>query len=146
MKGKAVITDGAPEEIIQAMGSKRFARSFLRDIIGKTLGAENVLERPAEYYLQKPDLVTNANDEFYGIEFRLTGASRDGRTPAQFHKAIKDLHDLINTTVINALKLTKSNQGIQTFVVIMLDADIETNPGSGVYSNVIESEAKWINS
>jgi len=130
--------------VAKALRSPEFAAAFLTKVVGEHLGAENPLERPAEYYVQKPDWIIQANPGYYGVEFRLTGTTRNGRTPAQFHKALKETHALVKATIREALVAAKSGQRIQMFCVIMLDDSVEIVPGSGKYSNIIEAEAEWI--
>ena len=144
MKGKAVVSDGIDKAVLGALRTPQFAEEIIRKVMGGCLGAENPLERPAEYYVQFPDLTIQVKDGFYGVEFRLTGATRNDRTPAQFHKALKVEHEIVKTAVSDALKSLGAGVKVQMFVVIMLDGDIETKPGSGVYSNVIESDAEWV--
>ena len=138
MKGKAVITRGTDEKVIVALSSKKFATSFLTEVLDECLGVYNPLARPAEFYVQEPDYTISIGED--GIEFRLTGSGRDTRTPAQFHKALKATHALIKSTIREVL----TSGRIQLFCVIMLDGAIETAPGSGKYSNVIEADAEWI--
>ena len=144
MKLKAAITKGAPESVVEAMGSVSFAMAFLREICVNILGAENVLIKPAEYYIQEPDVTVNIGGGI-GVELRLTGVSRNGRTAKQFHHALNGLHDLATETIRQALVLEGgAPPSIQLFTVLMLDGDVETSPGSGVYSSVLEASARRI--
>ncbi len=141
VKLKAVITDGAPKLVVAAMSSQVFANRFLNEVVAKILGAENALERPAEFYVQLPDRTIYTRG--LGVELRLTGVSRNGRKASQFHKALAKLHEIAKDALSNALKGRTVYQ-IQLFTVLMLDGDIETSPGSGVYSNVLEHPAEWV--
>jgi len=140
MKLKAAITRGAPEAVVNALGSSEFARSFLVAVVEDQLGASKSIERPAEYYVQEPDYTVNIEGRF-GVELRLTGVSRSNRKAAQFHRAIKKLNELANQTIAKALQASGSGVEVQLFCVLMLDGDVETAPGSGVYSNTLESDA-----
>ena len=146
MKLKSAITKGTPKRVVDALGSTEFASAFFFQVCEEVLGAEDAASRPAEYYVQDPD-VTICTGPF-GIETRLTGVSRGNRKAAQFHKAIRVLHLLVKETVRDALRqeYTEGLVQIQVFTVIMIDGDIETAPGSGQYSNTLESEAEWVSS
>lgn len=141
MKLKAAITRGALPAIVEAFGSDEFADAFLDVVVGKAFGVPNPISRPAEYYVQRPD-ITNRAGGFIGVEVRLTGVSRDGRTPKVFHDALVALDKLVGVTAAGALKGTDSD--VQIFVVMMLDKEIEVSPGSGIYSNVLEAPARWV--
>lgn len=143
MKYKAAYTRGVPNQVIEALESNEFALALLREISAGCLGAEKPEDRPAEYYVQDPDPTRCANGK-WGVEMRLTGVSRSGRSPRVFHKALEQLNALVCTTVATALKEAGSDQMVQVFVVIMLDGDIETAPGSSVYSSNLESPAVWV--
>ncbi len=141
MKLKAAITDGAPDELFVAFGAAWFAEAFIDRIATKLLGAKRAMSRPAEYYVQFPDrTIAVANCEI-GIEVRLTGVSRAGRSPEVFYKMLEELQRLVRET---AKQVLPSNVKAQIFVVVMLDGDIEVQPGSGRYSSVLESEAVWV--
>ncbi len=123
------------------MSETRFASAVLANVIGLALGVKEVLDRPAEYYLQKADIGPSPKEGIMGVEVRLSGASRDGRTAKQFHDAIKYLFKIVKDTVSDALE---PGQKCQVFCVIMLDGEVETAPGSGKYSNNVESQADWV--
>ena len=144
MKGKAVLSRGIPKAVIDELNNQTFVCCFIEDIIKKQLGAKNPLERPAEYYVQEPDFIIQAVSCYYAVEFRLTGVTRNGRTPSQLHRALNAMHLLVKETIRIALVDSTSEERIQMFCVLMLDGDIETRPGSGEYSTVLESDAEWI--
>ncbi|MBI1961502.1 MAG: hypothetical protein HYS45_02270 [Parcubacteria group bacterium] len=125
--------------LFKAFSSEGFARTFLENVLVGCLGAKDPAERPAEYYVQEPDPMVTVG-VCLGVELRLTGISRGGRTAKQFHDALKALKDLAARTIAENLKVGR----VQLFVVIMLDGDVETKPGSGQYSNVLESDAIWV--
>ena len=144
MKLKAVVTEGTPHPVVEALRTRGFATNFLVQVATEILGAENALARPAEFYVQIPDrTIYTGTGEGYGVEIRLTGVSRNGRKAAQFHKALAKLHEIAKEKMAKALN---NSQGlrVQLFTVLMLDGDIETSPGSGVYSNMLEHPAEWI--
>lgn len=146
MKLKAAITQGTPESVIEAMGSKKFALLFFKCVCAETLGATRPEARPAEYYVQVPDVTVNTGG-YRGVELRLTGVSRAGRTPKQFHDALDVLHEIAGDMIRQALRSASEvnrHVNIQLFTVIMLDGDVEMTPGSGVYSNVLEMTPEWI--
>lgn len=143
MKIKAVVTRGIPTAIETAMLSKELTEKLLSEVIGKALGVEDPLERPAEFYVQEPDYTICCGP--FGVEIRLTGVTREGRKVAQFHKALERLHALARNTLQEALDMPSVDQmRVQLFCVIMLNGDVETAAGSGVYSNVLESKAEWV--
>jgi len=144
MKGKAVVTRGIPDTVIRSLGGMDFIRQLLTKVIAEHLGAENPHGRPAEYYVQEPDYTVMVKHNVFGVEFRLTGVTRNGRTAAQIHKALRATHALVRAAIQLGLKAAKPACRVQMFCVIMLDAAIETAPGSRAYSNVIESDAEWV--
>jgi len=139
MKLKAAITEGTPQEVVDAFSSQEFAANFLQFVLPH-LGIKDALDRPAEFYVQRPDRTIAANRRC-GVEVRLTGVSRGNRTAKMFHEALKTLDSLVKRTAYEAL--TAPEQSIQTFVVMMLDDEVETAPGSGIYSCVLEAEPSW---
>lgn len=132
---------GTPETVNAALSGTEFANKVLSIVIGGALGVENVLKRPAEYYVQNADVGPASREGMMGVEVRLTGASRDGRKAKQFHDALKDLVVIVKVAVGKALL---PGQKCQVFCVIMLDGEIETQPGSGVYNSNLESIAEWV--
>lgn len=140
MKLKAAITDGTPQEVIDELSSKEFAHAFLVAVIGTVFKVDNPLDRPAEFYIQKPDITIQAHTTC-GIEVRLTGVSRGTRPASVFHQALSALSVLVEQTVYESLP---NGSGVQIFCVMMLDKEVETSPGSGVYSSVLESEPKMV--
>jgi hypothetical protein len=145
VKLKAVVTDGAPEPVVAAMGSKFLAQRFLNEVVIDILAVEDARNRPAEFYVQFPDRSVFTEDGF-GVELRLTGVSRNGRKASQFHNALQQLHEIAMDAIAIALKKSETNpeMHIQLFTVLMLDGDIETSPGSGVYSSVLEHPAELV--
>jgi len=144
MKLKAAMTDGMPGVIVEAMSSREFASSFLEQVVGEALGVEKPHLRPAEFYVQKPDFTINCGE--FGVELRLTGVSREGRKAKQFHDALKALHELARNALQQAVNVKGLQYKVQLFCVMMLNGDVETSPGSGVYSNVLEHPAEWVES
>lgn len=142
MKIKAACI-GTPDKVRVALSGTAFAGETLSRVIGGALGVENVLERPAEYYVQNADSGPAPQEGFMGVEVRLSGATRDGRTAKQFHRAIAELDSIVSETVRAVLE---QGQRCQVFCVIMLDGEIETAPGSGIYSSNLESRPGWVSS
>jgi len=140
MKIKAACI-GVPPSVVEALSGTEFASAALQDVIGEALGVGNVLNRPAEYYVQDADVGPAPKKSIMGIEVRLTGASRNGRTAKQFHDALRALQCIVEKTVMKTLE---RGSKCQIFCVVMLDGDIETSPGSGVYSNCLESKPMWV--
>lgn len=142
MKLKAVVTSDMPNAVAGVLSSKKFALAFLDQVVGEVLGVEEPRERPAEFYVQKPDFTVNCGG--FGVELRLTGVSREGRKAKQFHDALTKLHELAKDALQKAMAKAEMQEQVQLFCVIMLTADVETAPGSGTYSNVLEHEAEWV--
>ncbi|MDD5318306.1 MAG: hypothetical protein PHF79_00585 [Candidatus Pacebacteria bacterium] len=132
---------GASPAIQEALSGEKFAARVLSAVVGQALGVENVLDRPAEYYVQHADTAPSPKHGSWGVEVRLSGASRQGRTAKQFHTALEVLHTIVKDVVSKAMYGT---QRCQVFCVIMIDGDVETAPGSGIYSNNLESRAEWV--
>ncbi len=124
-------------------GGTDFARAVLTKVMGECLGAENPRDRPAEFMVERPVFVPPTDGSVFtkniGVQMRLMGVSRT-RKSKQFHDALKTLEELAARTIAENLKAGRA----QLFVVIMLDGDVETWPGSGKYSNMLESAAVWI--
>lgn len=143
MKFKAAITSRVPDSVKEALGSPEFAKSVIDRVAEKALGAQNTANRPAEYYMQAPDITINTGR--LGIEVRVTGVSREGRTAAQFERAIETLHWSYASTVKNTLIEIGSEESIQVFVVIMLDGDIDLPACcGGGWGSVMEHFAVWV--
>ncbi len=140
MKAKAACI-GATPAIVAALSGTPFAARVLTEVVGKALGVEGAMQRPAEYYVQHADTGAAPAEGVMGVEVRLSGVSRDGRSPKMFHEALKSLDAIVQTTVMEALL---PGERCQVFVVIMLDEQIETSPGSRTYSNNLESTAAWV--
>jgi len=143
MKIKPAVTKGIDSAVVVALDSPDFAGRVLEGVCHDCLGATNVLGRPAEYYVQELDQTVRVGND-YGVEVRLTGVSRNGRTPKQFHEALKRLVELYRKQIYDALVSAVSTQRVQLFVVIMIDGDVEVSPDSGQYSNALESDPVWI--
>ncbi len=143
MKVKPVLTKGMPPEVVKAMSSSKFACWFLDDVVAGALGVTNPIGRPGEFYMQEPDFSVDTGGG-WGVELRLTGVSRSGRKAKQFHEAVRRMHFGAKSFLEEALLSAGSSQQIHLFTVLMLDGDIETAPGSGAYSNVLESPAEWV--
>ena len=107
------------------------------------MGSVSNYKRPAEFYVQEPDRTVCVNGQI-GVELRFTGVSRNGRKAAQFHKALNTLETLARQTISHVLTSGGSLMKVQLFCVLMLDGDVETAPGSGQYSDVLETEAIWV--
>lgn len=140
MKIKAACI-GTPQDVADALSGSSFASEALSKVVGDALGVKDVLNRPAEYYVQTADVGPAPKEGVMGVEVRLTGASRNGRTPKQFYEAMALLVTIVNKVVAHALP---GHMKCQTYCVIMLDSEIETFPGSGSYSRNLESNAEWV--
>ncbi|MCL5794830.1 MAG: hypothetical protein M1338_00505 [Patescibacteria group bacterium] len=147
MKFKAVlsgINTAINPAIVKAMSSSQLAKKLIELVSGKCLGAANPLFRPSEYYMQWPDMAVAAIDGTMGVEMRLTGVSRDGREPKQFHEALRVLHEVTKDTLKQAMEESGCRESIQLFTAIMLDGEVPVDPKSGLYSNILEHPAEWI--
>lgn len=145
-KIKAVVPGGGSDEskgLSRVFGGAPFAREVLDLVVGGCLGVEDPLNRPAEYYVQVPDETVYAGGKF-GVVVTMSGVSRDGRTPKQFHAALMKLVDIATAYIRTALTNCKSTSRVQLFCVIQIDGQIELVPGKGAYGNQLESEAIWI--
>ena len=140
MKIKAACI-GTPKSVLEALSGGEFASKVLSEVIGEVLGVKDVFTRPAEYYVQYADEGPSASDGVMGVEVRLTGVSRNGRTPKMFHSALEVLGFNVAYTVRKFLLVRKR---CQIFCVIMLDGEVETTPGSGQYSSSLEGKAIWV--
>lgn len=140
MKIKAACI-GVPPLVVEALSGTEFASAALQEVVGEALGVKNVLNRPAEYYVQFADVGPAPKRGMMGVEVRLTGVSRNGRKAKQFHDALRALECIVERTVMKTLDRGKK---CQIFCVIMIDGDVETSPGSGNYSNNLESKPIWV--
>jgi len=137
MKTKAAIIGGT-DELRDAFSSSAFARIVIGAVIQDILGVKDALDRPAEYYVQKADQGPALVEGMSGVEIRITGISRNGRTPKQFHKALAKLEDITEGVVLG---VGLDGARCQIFCVLILDGDVEVRPDSGVYSSVLEGTA-----
>ncbi len=135
MKIKAACV-GTPDAVVRALSGKDFSRVVLLAVLGKVLGVSNVLNRPAEFYVQNAD---EGSSDVMGVEVRLTGASRDGRTSEQFRLALAELVRVTKEAIKDALK---PDESCQVFGVIMVDGDVEISPGK--YGPNLESKPEWV--
>jgi len=142
MKLKAVVSSKVSREIVDAVGSPEFAYAFMTGIVSGIFGVEDSDRRPAEYYVQMPDRTISLGPA--GVELRLTGVSRGTRSADIFHKALNALHTLAKERLQIAANSLPAGFQVQLFCVLMLDGDIETAPGSGKYSSVLEHDPEWI--
>ena len=135
MKIKAACI-GTPQEVVDAFSSNPFAASALM-AVGEKLGIHDILSRPAEYYVQKADVGPAPRKGIMGVEVRISGVSRDGRTPKQFHDTLIEIVNIVRCTIEGRIG---SEDECQIFCVIMLDGAIEVSPSSGLYSVNVESK------
>lgn len=142
MKLKPAITESVSPAVIASLSSAAFATAFFDEVVHQALGVENPLGRPAEFYIQRPDLTIDTGAK--GVETRITGISRGNRTPEQFVQAAEALHGLVTKTVARALFEAESDEEIQIFSVLMLDGDVPALDGKG-YTSIIEHHAVWVN-
>jgi hypothetical protein len=145
MKFKAVVV-GPDDNIIvgdlmQKLGSLDFATEVLQKVADKKLGFGNPLDRPAEAYLQLPD---RGMSKEIGVVMNLTGVSRDGREPKQFHEALQVLHDSTVSVIQEVMNRLEFTCGVQAWTTIMLDGPIPIDKDSGQYSSILESRAEWV--
>jgi hypothetical protein len=76
--------------------------------------------------------------DLHGIEMRLTGVSRNGRTPEEILHAHSVLVTILEYHIAQALrKIGDDHITVQLFVVVMLDAEVHL--GNGEYGCVVES-------
>jgi len=144
MKLKAAISSDAPGTLFEEFGSPRFANAFLQRVVGDVFGVPFPTLRPAEFYVQVPDRTIRVHDR-NGVEVRLTGVSRTGRPAKAFHDALEKLEELVVERALFALQGCPDEDTVQIFIVMMLDGEIETVPGLGHYSSVLERGPVRIN-
>ena len=140
MKIKAACI-GTPEAVVEALSSSKFARKVLSQVVRDALGVQNPLLKPSQYYVQNADVGPAAEGGVMGVEVRLTGASRKGRTAEQFHAALNALDRAVGETVFDVLT---PGQECEVFCVVMVDAEVEFPPRSGEYTNTLESAPRWV--
>jgi len=100
-------------------------------------------KRPAEFCVQLPTSLVKIGNSI-GVELRLTGVSRNGRKAKQFHNALETVHSFTKDMIQRFLTNHNDKTKIQLFTTLELDGDVETPPGSGAYSNVLEHPAEWV--
>ncbi|MFA6018026.1 MAG: hypothetical protein WCT28_03265 [Patescibacteria group bacterium] len=153
MKIKAVVPEDStclqdsvlrPRCFVDAFGSEAFARRVLLEVVGECFGAERVLDRPSEYYVQRPDeMVVIGNRQPLGVVVTISGVSRDGRRAKQFHAAMAKLCEIVKDTIEGALSVLDGAVDVQFFCLIQLDGQIELTPGSGTYGTQLE-QTGWV--
>lgn len=132
---------GASEKVVESLNGEEFAESVITRVMGRALGVQNVLARPAEYYVQPVVKCPVAVKGLTGVSVRLTGVSRDGRPTHMFHSALRELSIIVVGTVRKALI---AREICQIFCVVVLDDMVETPPGSSKYSSNLEGDAFWV--
>ncbi|MBI4022679.1 hypothetical protein HY375_00745 [Candidatus Berkelbacteria bacterium] len=140
MKVKATITRGAPSAVIDAFGGEVFAEDVLKHVIGDVLGAVDPSQRPAEYFVQEPDLSVCVHSGCLGVVVQLSGVSRGDRSPDSFLGALQLLEEI----AIETIKRNRGEARLQLFCVIALDGDVPAGSGVGGYSSLLETKACWI--
>ncbi len=130
MKFKPVLPSGN-KEAFNTLNSPEFEIALLTGVCDKIYGIKDVLERPAEFYVQKPDIRIREGEKVLGTEIRLTGVARNGRTVKQHHDA------LVETAKITSDFLARFGTR-ETFSVLMLDGEIPLLDDPTRYSSVPE--------
>jgi len=144
MKGKAVFNHDIPAPIREQLSSPEFAQEFLAGM-GEVFKIEDILSRPAEFYIQLPDETISTGFCMYGVEFRFTGLSVNGRPCSMFHHALRCLESIVCKHIqIGIQRFGNPDIRVQFFGVLALDAVIETAPASGIYSNLVETTPRWL--
>jgi len=142
MKIVIAATDGMPEAVLTALGSKEFAKHSLK-VIENNLNARETSQKPAEYCVQKPHITTNLGA--LGVSLTLKGVSRETRASEQFHRALQALHDLAEAILVDALKSAKNAPRVQLFCTMELDGDIKVPDAWGRgYSRLLEHPPVWL--
>lgn len=106
-----------------------------------SLTLEIVSSNEKETHLRLGQLPTNADTE--GVVVALSGrgedgVTRDGVTPKMFYNLLEFVANEVKRIVTNGATGTNAvGKGVNTFVIIRLDNDIETAPGTGQYSREI---------
>ncbi len=132
---------GGPAALKAAFSAPEFATSVLVLVVKDIFKVEDVFERPAEYHVEDAAHGPNPEPDLVGIELRVTGVSRNKRTPKQFHRALSTLEDLVEATACRVLANEGPRVRCQVFCVLELDGEVETAPGSGEYSRALEGTA-----
>ena len=135
MKVRACVIGGHPN-LLKAFSSRAFATCVLGEIVKGIFGVHDVFSRPAEYHVESAVGGPSPDEEYIGVEVRMTDISRNGRPAKAFHQALKQLEDVADVTACQGTTLR-----CQIFCVLELDGEIETAPGSGKYSSVLEGTA-----
>ncbi len=145
MKGKATMSRGLPDEVVEAFRSDEFARGFVIDVIEGVFGVKYARFRPAAFYAQAPDEMGQVEPDFYGVIFTLSGVTRsDVREPKRFHDALRKTRDVC----VKALqRVLHGDQTVHLFINMMLAGDVPMPPEfGGGYSNVHETPEAWVTS
>lgn len=143
MKLKATITRGAPQGVEHAFAHPDFAMRFLGLVVQNVFGVKGSHLRPAEYYVQEPDMIVPVKPGLWGVILTLSGVSRGNREPKIFHAALEKLSRIAITELQANLA---GEQAVQLFVNIMLDGDVPMSPPSATYSSMVEGKGVWVTS
>lgn len=123
------------------LSGPKFAKAVIEEVMANILGVKDALDRPAEYCVERSNTGASAHGDLCGVHILLNGVSRNGRESKVFHLALKALNALVQKNVFEALE---PGGRCQVFVTIELDGEVETAPGSKVYSRFLESAATVI--
>ena len=135
----------ASKPIREIIEKPTWANRLLREVCGKCLGVDNPTGRPAEFRVEMPNytIPTGRLDEI-GFAITLREVTVGSRSLSQLHKAQKTLQQLMVGVVNAAYNDTENPIRIQIFASIELDEPVETAPGSGQRSRLLESDPEWI--
>ena len=131
---------GTPEKTHIALSSPTYANLVLQTVIGIALRVSGVLSHPAECYVQKTNIGVTASPGVMGVEVCLSGISRKNHPSRNIKLALKELFNIVSTTVQPTLK---PGDRCQISCVIILDSDIEISPNLGLYGKILEIK-EWI--
>ena len=143
MKAKFTISHHSSlDALCEAAKGVGFYISLFRRV-ADTLEIEAILDRPAEYYGQEPDLAIVVNPDVLGVTFQLTGISRDGRSTANLMSVYEAVCGLVTRFVQDNVKQTADGPAIQVTVSFALDGQIEY--ARGRYVSLIDGYATILN-
>ena len=79
---------GWNKEMRSAFSSRDFAFRIISRIVGSVFEVSDALDRPAAYYVQEALFAKSPKPGRTGVEVRMTGVSRNGRSVKVFHRAL----------------------------------------------------------
>ncbi|USN53340.1 MAG: hypothetical protein H6760_04205 [Candidatus Nomurabacteria bacterium] len=142
MRLQITVTNDVDVDVIhRVLKSPAFANKLFHEIVGTLFPEQTV--GPAEFMIEEPVRALGCVPETpLGIRLTLLEVRQDRIPVKTFHQLVAKMTELLGTALTAYLGPRAGH--VQTCSFLMLDRAIETTPGSGILSTVINSEPRWV--